>query len=109
MVLSDSCRSQSYTQFMHRNASVLAGYQRTMIEYFRRTTAGKKADAAFDRFITSLANNIALDVGKEPVANVCTRSAEFLTKAGAFGANDFQQYVAQQAAAKRGEYPNCKN
>ena len=108
MVLSDSCRSPSYTNFTNRNGPTLVSYQRTLVEYFRRTN-GKRADAVFDRFITSLANVIALDVGKEPVATVCSRSADFLTQAGGFGKDDFQHYVAQQAAAKRGEYPSCKN
>jgi hypothetical protein len=108
MVLSDSCGSPSYSQFTHRNASTLAAYQQKMIGYFRRISA-RSADSAFDRFITSLANQMALSAGKEPVASLCTRSADFLVKAEGFGRDDFVHYVSQQAAAQHGNYPSCKD
>ena len=108
MVVSDSCGSPSYTEFTHRNASTLAAYQQKMIGYFRRTK-GRGADTAFDRFITSLANQMALSAGKETVSVLCTRSADLLKKGQTFGKDDFVHYVAQQAAAARGTYPICKN
>jgi hypothetical protein len=108
MVLSDSCGSTSYSQFTHHNASTLAEYQKTMIGYFRRGNA-RGADSAFDKFITSLANKSALDVGREPIASVCTRSADLLAKAQNFGRDDFIHYVSAQAAAARGNYKVCKN
>jgi hypothetical protein len=108
MVLSDSCGSTSYNTFTHSNASTLAAYQQTMIGFFRRSS-GRGADTAFDRFITSLANQQALSVGKEPIASLCTRSADFLTKAQAFGREDFRRYVTDQASAARGNYVSCKN
>jgi hypothetical protein len=108
MVLSDSCGSTSYTQFTHRNASTLAAYQEKMIGYFRRIS-GRGADSAFDRFITSLANKSALDAGREPIAALCTRSADFLTKAEGFGREEFMHYVVAQAAAQRSNYQTCKD
>jgi hypothetical protein len=108
MVVSDSCGSQSYTEFTHRNASTLAAYQQKMIGYFRRVS-GRGADTAFDRFITSLANQMALSAGKETVSALCTRSADLLTKGQTFGKDDFVHYVVQQAAAVKGTYPACKN
>ncbi|HEV8016615.1 MAG TPA: hypothetical protein VGP48_13840 [Stellaceae bacterium] len=108
MVLSDSCGSTSYTQFTHRNASTLAAYQEKMIGYFRRIS-GRGADSAFDRFITSLANKTALDAGREPIAALCTRSADFLTKAEGFDREGFMHYVVEQAAAQRGNYQTCKD
>jgi hypothetical protein len=107
MVLSDSCGTTSYTDFTHRNASTLAAYQETLIGFFRRIS-GHGADTAFDKFITSLANKTALDVGNQPIASLCTQSADFLTKAGAFGKEDFEHYVTQQAVAARGNYLSCK-
>lgn len=107
MVVSDSCGSQSYSEFTHRNASTLAAYQKKMIEYFRRVS-GRGADSAFDRFITSLANQMALSAGKETVSALCTRSADLLSKGQTFGKDDFVHYVAQQAEAARGTYPTCK-
>lgn len=108
MVVSDSCRSESYSEFTHRNASTLHAYQEKMIGYFRRVS-GRGADTAFDRFITSLANQMALTAGKETVGALCTRSADLLQKGQTFGKDDFVRYVAQQAAAARGTYPTCKN
>jgi hypothetical protein len=107
MVLSDSCDSSSYTEFTHRNARTLAAYQQTMIGYFRRIS-GHGADGAFDKFITALANKTALEVGKEPIASLCTQSADFLSKAGAFDKEDFVHYVTAQAAAQRANYLSCK-
>ncbi len=108
MVLSDSCGSQVYSQFTRKNGSVLASYQQKMVGYFRRAEAGKKADAAFDRFITALANQEALRVGKEPVAAVCDRSAGFLTQASGFGNEEFRKYVSQQAVEQKASYQSCK-
>lgn len=107
MVVSDSCGSPSYTEFTHRNASTLAAYQQKMIGYFRRVS-GRGADSAFDRFITSLANQMALSAGKETVSSLCTRSADLLSKGQTFDKNAFVHYVSQQAAAARGTYPACK-
>lgn len=106
MVLSDSCGSTSYTQFEEHNGTTLAAYQQKLIAYYRRISA--HADSAFDKFITALANKSALDAGQEPIASLCTQSADFLTKAGAFNKEDFQHYVAEQAAAQRGNYQSCK-
>jgi len=108
MVVSDSCGSPSYTEFTHRNASTLAAYQQRLIGYFRRVS-GRGADTAFDRFITSLANKMALSAGKETVSALCTRSADLLSKGHTFGRDDFVHYVVQQAAAAKGTYPTCKN
>ena len=108
MVASNSCGSQSYTEFTHRNASTLAAYQQKMIGYFRRVS-GRGADSAFDRFITSLANKEALSAGRETVSVLCTRSADLLSKGQTFGRDDFVHYVAQQAAAAKGTYPTCKD
>ena len=107
MVLSDSCGSQSYTEFTARNGRTLAAYQEKLIDYFKRITA--HADSAFDRFITALANKTALEAGHTPIASLCSQSADFLNKAGAFNKEDFEHYVAEQAAAQRGNYPSCKS
>lgn len=106
MVLSDSCGSESYTEFEQHNGSTLAAYQQKLIAYFKRI--GAHADSAFDKFITALANKTALDAGQQPIASLCNQSAEFLTKASAFNKQDFEHYVAEQAAAQRGNYPSCK-
>lgn len=106
MVLSDSCRSNSYNQFVNRNAEVLSSYQRQLIGFFRRADTRRPEDA-FDRFLTRLANQVALTAGQEPLDSLCPRSAEFLTQAVSFGKDDFRRYVAAQAAVERKSYQTC--
>ena len=106
MVLSDSCRTDSYRAFVTHNAQVLSFYQKQMIEYFRRQEARSPEDQ-FDRFLTRIANQIALSVGQEPLATLCPRSADFLTQANSFGSEEFRHYVAEQALVERRSYRAC--
>ncbi len=106
MVLSDSCHSNSYSQFVTRNAEVLSSYQQRLIGFFRRHEAHSPEDA-FDRFLTRVANQIALSAGEEPLASLCPRSADFLTQAISFGKDEFRSYVAAQAAIERHSYRSC--
>lgn len=106
MVLSDTCRSDSYGQFVHRNSELISFYQHQLIEHFRRVDARHPIDA-FDRFQTRLANQYALGAGQEPVDSLCAKSAAFLTQAPGFGKDDFRRFVVQQAAVERPSYPRC--
>jgi hypothetical protein len=107
MVLSDSCNSTSYNQFTAHNGDLLSSYQKELIGYYRRTSAAH-AEAAFDQFITRLANQDALSVGEQPLSSVCGDSASFLAQGGSFGKEDFRKYVAEQAVEQRKTYPSCK-
>lgn len=110
MVLSDSCHSDSYGEFRQHIGAALAAYQQKMISHFRRDGASARgADNAFDRFITALANKMALTYGAEPVNSLCSRSANFLAQAGHFSRDEFVHYVSAQAAANRQTYAVCKN
>ncbi len=72
MVLSDSCHSASYGDFRQHIGTALAAYQQKIIGHFRRDGASARgADNAFDSFITSLANKMALTYGREPVGSLC--------------------------------------
>ena len=106
MVLSDSCRSTSYHQFVNRNAETIISYQRQLIGFFRRGDARRPEDQ-FDKFLTRLANQIALTAGQEPLDSLCPRSADFLTQAVNFGKDEFRRYVAAQAATERKSYRLC--
>ncbi len=107
MVLSDSCSSDSYTVFVHRNAEVITSYQHQLIEYFRRNNQHHPEDE-FDRFITRLANQYALGAGQQKLDSLCMNAAPFLTQAPNFGKDDFRRFVAQQAADERRTYPSCE-
>jgi len=108
MVLSDSCGSPSYTDFIKRNAELVSRYQRQLIGYFGRTDVRHGTDA-FDRFMTRLANQTALGIGDQPLASVCGNAVGFLAQAGSFGAEDFRAFIAAQAVAKRKDYPSCRD
>lgn len=108
MVLSDSCRSTSYTQFLQKNGDVIAGYQRELVGYFRRAD-GRSGETGFDRFLTRVANQFALGAGQEPLQSLCGRSADFLTQAVNFGKEEFRHFMAQEAAAERRSYKTCPN
>ena len=107
MVLSDSCRSNSYSEFVHRNAQVLSAYQRQLIGFYRRSDPRRPEDA-FDRFLTRIANQIALTTGQEPLVSLCAKAAEFLTQADSFGTEEFRRYVVAQATEERKSYPSCR-
>ena len=106
MVLSDSCRSDSYGLFLRRNAELIKAYQQQLIEHYRRAEGRRGADE-FDRYITRLANEYALNAGQQPLQSLCAQSAEFLTKAPNFGKEEFRQFVAAEAAADRAPHPRC--
>jgi hypothetical protein len=106
MVLSETCRRDTYVRFLQRNADVIASYQRQLVDRFARTDHGH-GERGFDRYITALANRMSLDMGREAPAALCDRSADFLTKVGTFEKGDFRRYVADQATQRRSEYRHC--
>jgi hypothetical protein len=108
MVLSDSCSSDSYSQFVRRNAEVISSYQHQLIEHFRRIDRHRPEDE-FDRFLTRLANQYALGAGEEKLDSLCAQSAAFLTQAPNFGKDEFRRFVAQQAVDERQSYSRCED
>lgn len=108
MVLSDSCSSDSYSQFVRHNAEVISSYQHQLIEHFRRVNQRRPEDE-FDRFLTRLANQYALGAGEEKLDSLCMHAADFLTQAPNFGKDEFRHFVARQAAEERQSYPSCED
>jgi hypothetical protein len=106
MVLSDTCQRDSYVRFEQRNAETLKSYQQQLVDHFSRTQHGH-GERAFDHYITALANEVSLNMGQEPAAQLCSRSAEFLAKAGSFDKADFRRYVSDRAAEHRRDYRRC--
>ena len=97
MVVSSACRDQTYAQFRYRNKDVIIAYQHAMIAHFRR--AGyRNAQAEFDRWNTSLANQIALKQGEIPTAQVCQQAASMLQMASTLDGKGFHDYAVAQAA-----------
>ena len=92
MVVSSACRDETYAQFRYRNKDAIIAYQHAMIAHFRR--AGyRDAQGAFDRWNTSLANQIALKQGEMPTAQVCQQAADMLKMASTLDAKGFHDYA----------------
>jgi hypothetical protein len=108
MVVSDTCGTQSYTQFARRNRDVLVEYQHQVIERFRRTGT-PHAEARFDSYLTRLANEISLRNGAQPVAALCHDAASFLAAADKLEREDFRRYIAARAAESSADYRRCSN
>jgi hypothetical protein len=97
MVVSSACRDNTYAQFRYRNKDAIIAYQRAMIAHFRR--AGyRNAQAEFDRWNTSLANQIALKQGETPTVQVCQQAVDLLKMASTLDPKGFHDYAVAQAA-----------
>jgi hypothetical protein len=95
MVVSSACRDETYAEFRYRNKNAIIAYQHEMIAHFRR--AGyRDAQGQFDRWNTSLANQIALKQGEMPTAQVCQQAAEMLKMASTLDAKGFHDYAVKQ-------------
>jgi hypothetical protein len=97
MVVSSACRDETYAEFRYRNKTAIIAYQHEMIAHFRR--AGyRDAQGQFDRWNTSLANEIALKQGEMPTAQVCQQAAQMLKMASTLDARGFHDYAVAQEA-----------
>jgi hypothetical protein len=108
MVVSSACRDPTYAEFRYRNKTAIIAYQHEMIAHFRR--AGyRDAQGQFDRWNTSLANEIALKQGEMPTAQVCQQAAEMLKMASTLDAKGFRDYaVAHVASAGNDGHVLCR-
>ena len=107
MVVSDTCGTQTYTQFARRNRDALVEYQHQVIERFRRSGIAH-AEARFDSYLTRLANEVSLRTGAQPVAAVCRDAASLLASADSWGRDDFRHYIAEQVADGKTSLRRCR-
>jgi hypothetical protein len=107
MVVSSACRDETYAEFRYRNKNAIIAYQHEMIAHFRR--AGyRDAQGQFDRWNTSLANQISLKQGETPTAQVCQQAAQMLKMASTLDAKGLHDYaVAQEANAASDGHAVC--
>jgi hypothetical protein len=107
MVVSSACRDETYAEFRYRNKNAIIAYQHEMIAHFRR--AGyRDAQGEFDRWNTSLANQIALKQGEMATALVCQQAADMLKMASTLDAKGFHDYaVAHEANAVSDGHALC--
>lgn len=107
MVASSACRqNDTYAEFALRNRSAILVYQKEMINHFRR--AGfRQPKSAFDRWNTSLANQISLQEGAIPIARVCQQATAMFRMASTLDPAGFHKYALAQAQSAVLRQPQC--
>jgi hypothetical protein len=105
MVMSGACGTRNYTDFLQRNSSILATYQSTLIEHYRRL--GRNSELAFEAYLTHLANQSSLQLGDQKPAVLCARSADWLKAADALGPEEFRRLVVSRATVRGASYHRC--
>ena len=76
------------------------------IDHFRRT-GSRNAQSDFDRWNTSLANEISLKQGALPMGQVCQQAAEMLKLASTLDAKGFHDYAVTKATSAADSHPRC--
>src|SRR5262252_9349171 len=102
MVISSACRDTVYGEFRARNKDAIIRYQKAMIDHFKRA-GSRNAQSDFDRWNTSLANQIALKM----TGAVCQQGAEMEKLASTLDAKGLHDYAVAQAANAPAAHPKC--
>ena len=106
MVISSACKDTVYGEFRARNKDAIIRYQKAMIDHFRRT-GSRNAQSEFDRWNTSLANQISLKQGALPMAQVCQQAGEMLKLASTLDAKGLHDYAVAHATTVADSHPRC--
>jgi hypothetical protein len=106
MVLSSACKDTVYGEFRARNKDAIIRYQKAMIDHFRRA-GSRNAQSDFDRWNTSLANELALKEGALPMAQVCQQAAEMMKLASTLDAKGLHDYAVAKATSASDSHPRC--
>jgi hypothetical protein len=108
MVLSSACKDMlpAYGEFRLRNREAIIRYQNAMREHFRRA-GSRNAQSEFDRWNTSLANEISLKQVGLPPAQVCQQATELLKLASTLDAKGFRDYAVAKATSTANSHPRC--
>jgi len=106
MVISSACKDAIYGEFRARNKDAIIGYQKAMIDHFRRA-GSRNAQSDFDRWSTSLANEIALKQGALPMAQVCQQASEIMKLASTVDAKGLHDYAVAKATSAADSHPRC--
>ena len=105
MVISSACKDTVYGEFRARNKDAIIRYQKAMIDHFRRA-GSRNAQSEFDRWNTSLANEIALKQGALPMAQVCQQT-EILKLASTLDEKGLHDYAVAHATTVADSHPRC--
>jgi hypothetical protein len=97
-IASNTCSSMAiYADFRVRNRDAIVGYQKAMIAHLH-------GNAAFDRWNTSLANQMAQHQTGVTPDQFCQQSMPMLEQAKTLDPARYRAYAAQQAASAN---PSC--
>jgi hypothetical protein len=107
MVMSDTCRNDTYERFAQRHRRELVGFQDELKAHFRRVV-GRRAQAKLDEFMTHIANEAALRTGVQDTAQVCSVAVQFLATADKLSGAGFREYAERQVKEHDREYRFCK-
>jgi hypothetical protein len=102
MVISSACRDTVYGEFRNRNKDAIIRYQKAMIDHFRRS-GSRNAQSDFDRWNTSLANQISLKM----TGAVCQQGAELEKLASTLDAKGLHDYAVAHATDAAAAHPKC--
>jgi hypothetical protein len=92
MVISSACQNTTYAEFRLRNKDAIIAYQHALMVRFHGA-------AAFDRWNTSLANQLEQTHINITTAQLCQESDALMKQAAALDTKGFKAYAAAQAAA----------
>jgi len=106
MVISSACKDTVYGEFRARNKDAIIRYQKAMIDHFRRA-GSRNAQSEFDRWNTSVANEISLKQGAVPMAQVCQQAAEMMKLASTLDAKGLHDYAVAKATSTADTHPRC--
>jgi hypothetical protein len=106
MVISSACKDTVYGEFRARNKDAIIRYQKAMIDHFRRA-GSRNAQSDFDRWNTSLANEISLKQGALPMGQVCQQATEMMKLASTLDAKGLHDYAVAKATSAADSHPRC--
>ena len=106
MVISSACKDTVYGEFRARNKDAIIRYQKAMIKHFRRA-GSRNAQSDFDRWNTSLANEISLKQGALPMGQVCQQATEMMKLASTLDEKGLHDYAVAKATSAADSHPRC--
>jgi hypothetical protein len=107
MVVSDTCGVDTYRNFTVHNRDQIVAYQHQLVEHFKRDGV-RSPQTTLENFMTQVANEFALQTGRELRQVVCTKSADFLAQAEKIDISQFRTTAAQLAVTNAESYRRCK-
>jgi hypothetical protein len=107
MVMSDTCRNDTYQRFAMRNRHELVSFQDLLKAHFRRAV-GRRAQAKLDEFMTHIANQAALRTGSQDIGQVCSVAVQFLAAADKLSGEGFRQYAEHEVTQHDRDYRFCR-